>query len=103
MLASCSGDTRIPKLNCLPVVTNPCHGRHYTDAVGIDPNSPLIYVKRAAAYVALRKPQEAIKDLGKALAIDEKMTQVGGTARPSRKPRKTISANLGGKCARLAS
>ena len=49
--------------------------RHYTDAIAIDPASPLIYTKRAQAYVGLHKPLEALKDLTEALALDPKSTQ----------------------------
>mmetsp|Transcript_4267 Transcript_4267/g.12039 ORF Transcript_4267/g.12039 Transcript_4267/m.12039 type:complete len:480 (-) Transcript_4267:132-1571(-) len=49
--------------------------RHYTDALDLDPKSSLIFTKRAAAYVNLKKMREAIKDLTQALEIEPRMTQ----------------------------
>jgi DnaJ family protein C protein 3 len=51
------------------------NARHYTEALEIDGSSPLIYTKRAAAYLAMKKQKEAIRDLGKALELDPKMVQ----------------------------
>eukprot|EP00873_Tetraselmis_striata_P017850 jgi/Tetstr1/438114/TSEL_026737.t1 len=49
--------------------------KHYTDALEIDARSPLIHTKRAAAYIALKRQQDALKDLTKALDLDPKMVQ----------------------------
>jgi Tfp pilus assembly protein PilF len=37
---------------------------------GIDSKSPLIYTKRAAAYISLRQQANALRDFDKALEID---------------------------------
>uniref|UniRef100_A0A061RLF6 DnaJ homolog subfamily C member 3 n=1 Tax=Tetraselmis sp. GSL018 TaxID=582737 RepID=A0A061RLF6_9CHLO len=49
--------------------------RHYSEAIELDPKSPLIFTKRAAAYVGLKKFQQAIEDLTQAILLDAKNLQ----------------------------
>jgi DnaJ family protein C protein 3 len=44
---------------------------------GIDSSSPLIYTKRAAAYISLRQQASALRDFDKALEIDPTNVGVG--------------------------
>jgi len=49
--------------------------RHYTAALEIDPNTPVFFTKRAAAYMAIKKYTQALKDLDRAVELDENSTQ----------------------------
>eukprot|EP00775_Hariotina_reticulata_P013415 gene13415-13543_t len=49
--------------------------RHYTAALDIDPNTPVFFTKRAAAYMAIKKYTQALKDLDRAVELDANSTQ----------------------------
>lgn len=49
--------------------------RHYTSAIDLDPSTPLFYTKRAAAHISLKKYAQALKDLDRAVDVDETFTQ----------------------------
>lgn len=49
--------------------------RHYTSALDIDSTMPLIYTKRAAAYMSMKKYALALKDLDRAVEQDSSYTQ----------------------------
>jgi tetratricopeptide (TPR) repeat protein len=49
--------------------------RHYTTALDIDATAPLFYTKRAAAYMSLKKYAQALKDLDRAVDVDDTFMQ----------------------------
>eukprot|EP00898_Chlorokybus_atmophyticus_P005246 jgi/Chlat1/5722/Chrsp38S05564 len=49
--------------------------RHYTTAIESDPNAPLGYTKRAAAYLQQRLNSEALRDLDMAVQVDPSFIQ----------------------------
>lgn len=48
-----------------------CYRRAYTDAIHLDAASPLLYTKRAAAYISLRQASLALRDFNTALELDD--------------------------------
>jgi tetratricopeptide (TPR) repeat protein len=49
--------------------------RHYTTALDLDATAPLFYTKRAAAYISLKKYAQALKDLDRAVDVDDTFMQ----------------------------
>jgi tetratricopeptide (TPR) repeat protein len=49
--------------------------RHYTTALDLDATAPLFYTKRAAAYMSLKKYSQALKDLDRAVGVDDTFMQ----------------------------
>jgi tetratricopeptide (TPR) repeat protein len=49
--------------------------RHYTAALDLDATAPLFYTKRAAAYMSLKKYSQALKDLDRAVDVDDTFMQ----------------------------
>lgn len=47
----------------------------YTVVIEHDPKTPLLYSKRAAAYISLRQMSSALRDFGKALELDPSYVQ----------------------------
>ncbi|GIL63490.1 hypothetical protein Vafri_17539 [Volvox africanus] len=49
--------------------------RHYSSAIELQSAVPLLYTKRAAAYISLRSLSQALRDLNKAVELDSKFIQ----------------------------
>uniref|UniRef100_A0A383VTQ7 J domain-containing protein n=1 Tax=Tetradesmus obliquus TaxID=3088 RepID=A0A383VTQ7_TETOB len=49
--------------------------RHYSTALDLDATAPLFYTKRAAAYMSLKKYAQALKDLDRAVDVDDTFMQ----------------------------
>ncbi len=62
-----------PNARCPPAVTAPCAVYSLAD---LDSKSPMLYTKRAAAYISLRQQSQGLRDLTKALELDPTHVQV---------------------------
>ncbi|MEW5304289.1 MAG: hypothetical protein WDW38_011073 [Sanguina aurantia] len=49
--------------------------RHYTSAIDKGPAAPLLFTKRAAAFISMRQQAQALKDLDSALQLDATFVQ----------------------------
>ncbi|KAG2501822.1 hypothetical protein HYH03_000321 [Edaphochlamys debaryana] len=49
--------------------------RHYSSAIDLQSTVPLLYTKRAAAYISLRSLSQALRDLNKAVELDAGFVQ----------------------------
>ncbi|KXZ44221.1 hypothetical protein GPECTOR_71g582 [Gonium pectorale] len=52
--------------------------RHYTAALDQQSTVPLLYTKRAAAYLSLKSLSQALRDLNKAVELDSSFVQASG-------------------------
>lgn len=49
--------------------------RLYTSAIDLQPSTPLFYTKRAAAYISTKQHSQALRDLDRALELDDTFVQ----------------------------
>ncbi|KAG2448958.1 hypothetical protein HYH02_005712 [Chlamydomonas schloesseri] len=49
--------------------------RYYSQAIDLQSTQPLLYTKRAAAYISLRSLAQALRDLNKAVELDDAFVQ----------------------------